>query len=68
MGATTQKKLEIVSAQEQVKSKKEQMLENIKMMMLEDLKLDDKLTKRKSVMEEIAKARENKEFPTLLHI
>lgn len=67
MGATTQKKLEIVSAQEQVKSKKDQMLENIKMLMLEDLKLDDKLTKRSSVMEKIFEARENKEFPALIH-
>jgi len=43
------------------------MIENLKLEMLKDLKLDDNLIKRSFVMEEILKARENKEFPTLIH-
>ena len=67
MAITPNKNMEIVSAQEQVKSKKDQMLENIKMLMLQDLTLDDKLLKRNFVMEKISKARENASFPTLIH-
>jgi len=67
MPIASQKNLELLSSQNQVKSKKDQMIENLKLEMLKDLKLDDNLIKRSFVMEEILKARENKEFPTLIH-
>ncbi len=67
MAINPQKNLEIVSAQNQVKSEKNQMIENIKMLMLKDLKLDDQMIKRSFVMEEILKSREDKEFPALIH-
>jgi len=67
MPIASQKNLELLSSQNQVKSKKDQMIENLKLEMLKDLKFDDNLIKRSFVMEEILKARENKEFPTLIH-
>lgn len=63
MAITTNKNLELVSAKEQVKSKKDQMLENLKLEMLKNMKLDEKLIKRNSLIEEIVKARENELFP-----
>ena len=67
MPIASQKNLELLSSQNQVKSKKDQMIENLKLEMLKDLKFDNNLIKRSFVMEEILKARENKEFPTLIH-
>lgn len=57
------KNLEIVSSKEQVKSKKDQMLEKIKLDMIEDLKIDEKLIKRNTFAKEIEKARGNAVFP-----
>ena len=54
MAIIPNKNLEIVSAQEKVKSKKDQMLENIKLEMLKDLKLDEKLVKRNALADKIA--------------
>jgi hypothetical protein len=67
MAITPNQNLELVSSQEQVKSKKDQMLENLKLEMLKDLKLDDKLIKRSFVMDRISEARKDKDFPTLIH-
>ena len=67
MAITPNKNLELVSSKEQVKSKKDQMLENLKLEMLKDLTLDDKLIKRSFVMDRISEARKDKEFPTLIH-
>jgi hypothetical protein len=67
MATTPQKNIEIVSAQEKVKSKKDQMLENLKLEMLRDLKLDEKLAQRNAVMEKISEARKNNIFPTQIY-
>ena len=67
MAITPNKNLELVSAQNQVKSKKDQMLENLKLEMLKDLTLDDKLIKRSFIMDKISEARKDKEFPTIIH-
>lgn len=50
---TSNKNLELVSAREQVKSKKDQMLENLKLEMLKDLKLENKLIKRNSLADKL---------------
>jgi len=67
MVTTLNKNLELISAKNQVKSKKEQMLENLKLEMVKDLTLDDKLIKRSLVMDKISEARKDKEFPSLIH-
>jgi hypothetical protein len=68
MPINPQTNLELLSSQNQVKSKKDQMLENLKLEMIKDMKLDDKLIKRDTLVEEISKARENAEFPTQINI
>jgi hypothetical protein len=68
MATTLNKNLELVSAQEQVKSKKDQMLENLKLEMLKDLKIDEKLVKRDSLIDQISEARENTLFPAQINI
>jgi hypothetical protein len=57
------KNLEVVSSKEQVKSKKDQMLEKIKLNMIESLKIDEKLIKRNTFAKDIEKARGNDIFP-----
>ena len=68
MATTLNKNLELVSSQEQVKSKKDQMLENFKLEMLKDLRLDEKLVKRNALIKEISKAREKSLFPTQVNL
>ncbi len=68
MAITPQKNLELISAQEQVKSKKEQMLANLKLEMFKDLKLDEKLVQRKQTMEKVFEARKDQLFPTQIHL
>jgi len=53
MATTLNKNLELVSGQEQVKSKKDQMLENLKLEMLKGLKLDQKLVERNTVTKKL---------------
>ena len=53
MVTTLNKNLELVSGQEQVKSKKDQMLENLKLEMIKGLKLDQKLIERNTVTKKI---------------
>ena len=65
---TSNKNLELVSAREQVKSKKDQMLENLKIEMLKSMKLDQKIVKRNALMEQISKVRENTLFPTQIDL
>ncbi|MFA7298701.1 MAG: hypothetical protein WC010_03595 [Candidatus Absconditabacterales bacterium] len=67
MAITPNKNLELVSAQNQVKSKKDQMLENLKLEMIKDLKLDQNLIKRNELMGEISKTRENTFFPAQIN-
>ncbi|MEI6774268.1 MAG: hypothetical protein WCL18_05795 [bacterium] len=68
MTTTTTKNLEIVSGQEKVKSQKDQMLENLKLEMLKDIKIDEKLAQRNAVMEKFSEARKNKIFPTQIDV
>ena len=53
MVTTLNKNLELVSGQEQVKSKKDQMLENLKLEMIKGLKLDQKLIERNTVTKKL---------------
>ncbi|MEI8008924.1 MAG: hypothetical protein WCI00_06120 [bacterium] len=53
MVTTLNKDLELVSSQEQVKSKKDQMLENLKLEMIKGLKLDQKLIERNTITKKI---------------
>ncbi|MCX6824515.1 MAG: hypothetical protein NT085_05320 [candidate division SR1 bacterium] len=53
MATTLNKNLELISGQEQVKSKKDQMLENLKLEMIKGLKLDQKLIERNTVTKKL---------------
>ncbi len=63
MAITPNQNLELVSSKEQIKSKKDQMIENLKLEILKNMKIDEKIIRRNSLIEEIMKAREKELFP-----
>ncbi len=59
MTTKTNKNFEIISSQEKVKSKKDEMIESIKLNMLEDLKVDKKMVKRNEQVQIVSQKMEN---------